>query len=116
MQGVSVQGWPLSVLVLSSTCQLIMSTPYVLKSSTGFVGYSGCRGAQGNPAGTQEASVRAASCMETFPVHVPIYQDQAAIWTAPGDHFAVGPDCCEGVAGCLNVPGGRLTPIEALYL
>ena len=35
-----IWGWPLLVLVLSSTCQLIMSTPYVPKSSLGFVGYS----------------------------------------------------------------------------
>ena len=36
---VSVQGLPPSVLVLSSRCQLIMSTPYVPKSSVGIVGY-----------------------------------------------------------------------------
>ena len=39
--GVSVQGWPLSALVLSSSCQLIMYTAYVPKSSAGFIGWTG---------------------------------------------------------------------------
>ena len=37
---VPLQSWHLSVLVLSSTCQLIMSIPYAPKPSEGFVGYS----------------------------------------------------------------------------
>ena len=44
--GISVQGWHLPVLALSSTCQLIMSTQYVPKSSKGFVGYSHASNAQ----------------------------------------------------------------------
>ena len=35
-----MQGWPLSVLVLSSRYKLIMSNPYVPKSSVGIVGHS----------------------------------------------------------------------------